>query len=94
MRDENGQFIKGSSGNPKGRPKRASEQTLIDLWNSAGLNKFTEAIEKGEQWSIKLLIDKIYPNKKAVDMDISHDENGVVILPQKQISDIVFTWKD
>ena len=71
MRNHNGQFIKGSTGNPLGRPKRADEQFLIDLWEAHGQKQFSSAIEQGERWALKVLMDKLYPNLKDVDTRIN-----------------------
>jgi len=60
MRDNKGQFKKGYSGNPAGRPKRADEQFLVDLWVDEGQEKFSNAIQNGERWALKLLVDKLY----------------------------------
>jgi hypothetical protein len=68
MRDEKGQFAKGSTGNPLGRPKRADEQYLIDIWTKHGQSAFSTAIQKGERWALKTLVDKLYPNCKPADM--------------------------
>lgn len=67
MRKNNGQFAKGSTGNPNGRPKRADEQFLIDLWAEHGQTAFSKAIKDNERWALKVLIDKLYPNIKPVD---------------------------
>jgi hypothetical protein len=64
MRSKNGQFSKGFTGNPNGRPKRAEESFLIDLWESDGQRVFSDEVKSGKQWAIKMLIDKLYPNKK------------------------------
>ena len=64
MRDENGKFAKGSSGNPAGRPKRADEQFLVDIWEKSGQEQFGAAIANGERWALKTLVDKLYPNQK------------------------------
>lgn len=71
MRQNNGQFAKGSTGNPHGRPKRADEGFLLDLWETHGQKKFSSAIENGEQWALKVLMDKLYPNRKDVDARIN-----------------------
>lgn len=71
MRDEKGQFIKGYTGNPLGRPKRADEEFLVDLWTEHGQQVFAEAVRGGKRWAIKLLVDKLYANKKEVVADIS-----------------------
>lgn len=75
MRDEKGQFIKGSTGNPLGRPKRAEEQFLVDLWTERGQKAFATAVEAGEPWALKVLVDKLYANKRESMFD-------VVIRPQ------------
>lgn len=64
MRDEKGQFIKGHTGNPLGRPKRADEQTLLDIWDQHGRTQFMTCVERGEPWALRTLIDKLYPNRK------------------------------
>lgn len=81
MRDENGQFIKGYTGNPLGRPKRADEEFLVDLWSEHGQQVFSEAVRGGKRWAIKLLVDKLYANKKAVEAEISVRELPIPILP-------------
>lgn len=79
MRRNNGQFAKGSTGNPLGRPKRADEQFLIDLWEAHGQKQFSDAIEKGERWALKVLMDKLYPNLKDVAARITPDTPPLVI---------------
>lgn len=69
MRNTNGQFKKGFSGNPNGRPARADEQFLVDLWEDHGKEIFAKAVEEGKDWAIRKLLDKLYPNK----VGISHE---------------------
>ena len=71
MRNEKGQFIKGSTGNPNGRPKRAEEQFLVDLWSEHGQKAFSAAVEAGEQWALKVLVDKLYANKRESMLDVT-----------------------
>lgn len=70
MRDEKGQFIKGSTGNPLGRPKRAEEQFLVDLWTEHGQKAFATAVRSGEQWALRTLVDKLYANKRESMLDV------------------------
>ena len=73
MRNSKGQFVKGATGNPMGRPKRADEQFLIDLWEEHGQKAFSNAVEKKEQWALKLLMDKLYSNKRDVEARVNAD---------------------
>lgn len=70
MRNGKGQFTKGSTGNPLGRPKRADEQFLIDLWTDHGQKAFASAVKGGEQWALKALVDKLYANKRESSFDV------------------------
>ena len=71
MRNEKGQFIKGATGNPLGRPKRAEEQFLVDLWSEHGQQAFSSAVQAGEQWALKVLVDKLYANKRESQLDVT-----------------------
>jgi hypothetical protein len=70
MRNGKGQFTKGSTGNPLGRPKRAEEQFLVDLWTEHGQKAFASAVKAGEQWALKALVDKLYANKRESMFDV------------------------
>ena len=70
MRNGKGQFIKGSTGNPLGRPKRAEEAFLVDLWTEHGQVAFASAVKGGEQWALKVLMDKLFANKRASMLDV------------------------
>lgn len=76
MRSKNGQFSKGFTGNPKGRPKRADESFLINLWESDGQRVFSDEVKAGKQWAIKMLVDKLYPNKKEGVFDVEIEQYG------------------
>ncbi len=85
MRRQNGQFAKGHTGNPNGRPKRADEQFLVDLWDQHGQKQFSDAIRNGERWALKTLIDKLYPNQKPIEYQTP------VSLPQPILSGVIST---
>lgn len=70
MRNDKGQFVKGVTGNPLGRPKRAEEAFLVDLWTEYGQAAFTSAIKDGEQWALKVLMDKLFANKRESMLDV------------------------
>jgi hypothetical protein len=69
MRDEKGQFIKGHTGNPLGRPKRADEQMLLDIWDQHGRTQFMACVERGEPWALRTLMDKLFANRKPTEED-------------------------
>ena len=70
MRNDKGQFVKGVTGNPLGRPKRAEEAFLVDLWTEHGQIAFTSAVKGGEQWALKVLMDKLFANKRESMLDV------------------------
>jgi len=67
MRNNKGQFKKGNSGGP-GRPKRADEQILIDLWDNAGKKQFEKAVKAGKEWALKKLLDKLFGDKRQTEL--------------------------
>ena len=79
MRNSKGQFTKGHTGNPNGRPKRADEQELLQIWNQCGREKFTKAIEEGKEWALKLLVDKLYPARKISEASIAMPNKALTV---------------
>ena len=81
MRNEKGQFVKGASGNPAGRPKRADEQFLVDIWNEDGQRQFSNAVKRGEQWAVSKLVDKLFASPKMAEIDLKADMPQIVFDP-------------
>jgi len=86
MRNEKGQFIKGATGNPLGRPKRAEEQFLVDLWTEHGQQAFSSAVKGGEQWALKVLVDKLYANKRESKLDVSVRQEARPLLDNLRVT--------
>tara|TARA_B100000508_G_C11455606_1_gene276568 strand:- start:149 stop:433 length:285 start_codon:yes stop_codon:yes gene_type:complete len=78
-RNSNGQFKKGVSGNPNGRPKRADEQFLLDLWEEEGKKQFSEAVRQGDRWALKVLVDKLYPSPKRSNPTIPVEHTPILV---------------
>ena len=89
MRDSSGRFQKGHSGNSNGRPKRAEEQFLIDIWEEHGQKQFLDAVKNGERWALKSLVDKLYPNKKPIEQRSAEQS-----LPQPILANLSVSWKE
>lgn len=63
LRDKQGRFIKGQTGNPKGRPRRAIEERYLrrlrravnsEEWDAI-LEKVKSEAKKGEKWAVEFL---------------------------------------
>ena len=75
VRDNQGRFHPGTSGNPSGRPpgitdKRvALKKQLLEPLLPEAIDKLAEAVSKGERWAIELVVTYSLPKPKPVDPD-------------------------
>jgi hypothetical protein len=75
VRNGEGKFLAGVSGNPAGRPKgivdkrvKAKEDLLGPLLPKA-IEKLTAELDKGERWAIELVVSFSIPKPRPVDTD-------------------------
>lgn len=71
-RDSKGKFVKGQSGNPKGRMAGQANQALLEIRAMAkedALPKLREAIKKGEKWAILAALEYGLPKIKPLSVD-------------------------
>jgi len=88
MRDEKGRFIKGMSGNPGGRPPRATEQEYLDALKDALpierfmkiVNRYAERAERGDTRAAEVLFKYVLPQVSKVQHGISDDTLAVKML--------------
>jgi len=86
-RDKNGRFVKGSTGNPNGRPKRKKEQQYLDRmakvvtlddWEKIVKTAISRA-KAGESASRKWLSDYLLgPPVQRLEADIESDNRLVI----------------
>jgi DNA-binding protein len=92
-RDNRGRIAKGSTGNPRGRPKGAkSKSTVLREACEQGfeqklrkdfkkvLDSVVDAAVKGDMKAAKMIMDRVIPVQRAVDMNEMVDKNfGITI---------------
>ena len=99
-RAENGQLLKGFSGNLSGRPKK--DHTIVDIFREHEGAKLlieklyavastlgTDTVDKDALASAKLIIERIVPSLKASEIRVDSDggDNMVYLPSQEDIED-------
>ena len=97
-RNEKRHYLKGQSGNPKGRPKRKKSTAEAFRRDPKALEVLNKVIEiastlgssdehKDATSCAKVVVDKIIPTLKAQDISIESDSvTGFVVLPKEEES--------
>ncbi len=88
-------FVKGQSGNPKGRPKNENRQNKVPLeLQSLVHEKLSEAVENGEQWAIVEVYKRMTPTLKPVESDQTPEHYFNAIKAYKSLKYLLDSSKD
>lgn len=75
-RDASGRFVRGQSGNPRGRaPGTANARTrevrdLLDRLTPAVLKKLYEMLLAGDPTAVRILADRVLPRRRLLQVDL------------------------
>lgn len=84
-RDTNGRFIKGQSGNPSGRPKKADElRQLLEGDATAVAEKVLKTAAAGDMTAARLVLERIVPAIKPTSEPVTFDLHGDSLTEQAQ----------
>ncbi|UYG01768.1 DUF5681 domain-containing protein [Halomonas sp. LR3S48] len=74
MRDAQGRFTKGQSGNPHGRPKKADElRSLLEGDAQEVAKKVLEAAKTGDMQACRLVLERLVPAVKPAQQPVEFD---------------------
>jgi hypothetical protein len=106
-RDQFGRFTVGNPGRPYGAKGKTSREALerIKLMKEAAIQKLWESVNMGERWAIELVLSKVLPTGRTIELegltphdvkaaliagDISPDEAKAMSSVTKNISEMEF----
>ena len=85
LRDEKGRLLPGQTANPNGRPKGSMNKWTIlsrEMLTERGPEIVQVIIDralKGDVHCLKMCIDRIVPQTKAVEINHKKDDGGIII---------------
>lgn len=70
-RDPSGRFAIGNPGRPYGAKGKTSREALerVKLMKDGAIQKLWEAVNAGERWAIELVLSKVLPTDRTIDLE-------------------------
>lgn len=70
-RDDNGRFTAGNPGRPLGAKGKTSKEALerVKLMKDGAIEKLWEAVNAGERWAIELVLSKVLPSGRTLELE-------------------------